>query len=239
MANILIGLDDTDNATSPGTGRLARDLLAEATRRGLGPGDVTRHQFLLDPRIPYTSHNSGACVAVAGSGGVESVSFVFDFVSARAAAGSDPGVCVASSDAVGADVVGFGRRAASEVLDMDEAGALAERAGLDLRGLGGSELGIIGALASVAQRAEGRTGRFIDLPGLRLLPDRTSAAALARLGIHVEHARGRQPSAADDYETLGWIRPRLIDSRPVLPVQWSENHHAWIPVDQKRSRPLE
>ncbi len=66
MAMILIGIDDTDNDTSPGTGRLARDLAAECCQRGMSLKSVTRHQFLLDPAIPYTSHNSGACIALDG-----------------------------------------------------------------------------------------------------------------------------------------------------------------------------
>ena len=57
---ILIGLDDTDNAVSRGTGYLARTLLGELARRGCRPIGVTRHQLLLDARIPYTSHNSSA-----------------------------------------------------------------------------------------------------------------------------------------------------------------------------------
>ncbi|MHC4369889.1 MAG: hypothetical protein ACYSW8_19940, partial [Planctomycetota bacterium] len=60
MAIFLIGIDDTDNETSPGTGRLARQLLAECALRSLDPLGVTRHQFLVDPAIRYTSHNSGA-----------------------------------------------------------------------------------------------------------------------------------------------------------------------------------
>ncbi len=64
MAIILIGIDDTDNQTSPGTGRLARRLSDECVRRGLRPLGVTRHQFLVHPAIPYTSHNSGACIAL-------------------------------------------------------------------------------------------------------------------------------------------------------------------------------
>ncbi|KPK74876.1 MAG: hypothetical protein AMJ79_12975, partial [Phycisphaerae bacterium SM23_30] len=60
MATILIGIDDTDNAASRGTGFLARQLFRQCQNRQLRPLGVTRHQFLIDPRIPYTSHNSGA-----------------------------------------------------------------------------------------------------------------------------------------------------------------------------------
>jgi tRNA(Ile2) C34 agmatinyltransferase TiaS len=120
MTALLIGIDDTDNPTSRGTGHLARTLLAECVRRGMKPVGVTRHQFLIDPAIPYTSHNSGACVAVAGGRGVEEAAFAFDFVAAQAAEGSDPGACIASSDQVDRPVIEFGRRAARQIVEMDD-----------------------------------------------------------------------------------------------------------------------
>jgi len=240
-ACLLIGLDDTDSATSRGTGFLARSLAAECARRGLAPRGVTRHQFLVDPRIPYTSHNSGACVAVesgGGGGGAEAAAFAFDFVAQRAAPGSDPAVCVAPAAAVPPQVMAFGREAMRRVLEMAEALDLAQRAGLALRPLGGSGLGVIGALASVGLRAEGECGRFIDLPGLRELPGRVTLDVLVRLGIRVESpGGGRDPAAADACETLGWVRPRLIGGGPVLPVQWSGQHDAWVPVDRKHAKP--
>ena len=64
MPLILIGLDDTDNLTSPGTGQVARGLWSQCLARGHHPTTVTRHQFLVDPRIAYTTHNSGACVTL-------------------------------------------------------------------------------------------------------------------------------------------------------------------------------
>ena len=249
MATILIGLDDTDNADSRGTGRLGRTLLAELVRRGVAPGggqpcslSVTRHQLLVDPRIPYTSHNSAACVAVASDDGTEAAGFVFDFVAERAAAGSDPGVCLAGVEAVAPAVRQFGRRAAVEVVQMSEAMALAADLGLELRGLGGSGLGVIGALAAVGLRAGGNDGRFIDLvglqgaAGLRELADRVGAADLAGLGIRVEHRSRREPRGDDEYDTLGWVRPRLLGGRAVLPVAWNEERNAWVPIDRKRTQ---
>jgi hypothetical protein len=265
VAILLIGIDDTDNAQSRGTGFLARALAAACAQQGLRPRGVTRHQFLVDPRIPYTSHNSGACVAVEGDGGAEAAAFAFDFVAARAAAGADPAVCVAEAGAVPADVMVFGREATARVIEVAEALDLARRCGLALRPLGGSGLGVIGALASVGLRAEGNSGRFIDLPGLRELPDRVSLEAIERLGIRVEHLPGDRdparllagpgtqhgrmpcwvaPAAGDPsahaagapYETLGWVRPRLVAGGPVLPVQWSGEHDAWVPVDRKTGK---
>ncbi len=64
----LLAIDDTDNAESIGTGRLARMLAAHLEEANLfaEPG-VTRHQLLVHPDIPYTSHNSAACIEAAGS----------------------------------------------------------------------------------------------------------------------------------------------------------------------------
>jgi hypothetical protein len=60
---ILIGIDDTDNEETHGTGRRARQLGDRLAADGLAEIDgVTRHQLLVDPRIPYTSHNSSACL---------------------------------------------------------------------------------------------------------------------------------------------------------------------------------
>ena len=42
-----------------GTGRRARQLGEVLAADGLAEVDgITRHQLLIDPRIPYTSHNS-------------------------------------------------------------------------------------------------------------------------------------------------------------------------------------
>ena len=240
MATFLIGLDDTDNQTSRGTGHLARCLSAECAARGLRPLGVTRHQFPLDPRIPYTSHNSGACVAVEAAEERSPAAFAFDFVAARAADGSDPGVCVAPAGAVSSEVIAFGRKAAARLVEMEEAEAVARAAGLALRALGGTGLGVIGALGAVALRAGGGEGRFIDLPGLRDLAERVTVDALGRLGIRVEHrAGGRRPDPADAVATGGWVRPRLVAGRPVLPLEWSETENGWVPVDRKRKEPIE
>ena len=238
MTTVLIGIDDTDNDTSRGTGWLARQLLAECVRRGHRPVGVTRQQFLLDPRIPYTTHNSGACVSVRTQDGTVPFEFAFDFVAGLSAEGSDPGVCLVRMDAVPREVVTFGRRAAVEVVEMDEALEVARRTSIELRPLGGSGLGVIGALGAVGLHADGNHGRFIELPGLRELGERVGREDLTRLGIRLEHRHRRAPRTDDVYETLGWVRPNLTGGEPVLPVTWSDERHAWLPVDRRRRRPL-
>ena len=240
MTRILIGIDDTDNETSRGTGYLARQLCRECQERGMRSIGVTRHQFLVDPRIPYTSHNSGACIALQSEEGIEAAEFVFDFIAQRAAEGSDPGVCLAEYEDVNDEIFRFSQAATSRIVTMEEAFAAAGSASICLRGLGGTCLGVIGALGSVGLRAEGNEGRFIDMPDLRDMPERVNAQTITELGIELRYQEnGRSPHSADAINTLEWIRPRLIEGKAVLLVKWSKNKNAWIPVDRKKSRPLE
>ncbi len=51
----LIGIDDTDNVTTGGTGNLARDLRKQIVEQKLAQTiGITRHQLFLSPEIPYT-----------------------------------------------------------------------------------------------------------------------------------------------------------------------------------------
>jgi len=240
MAIVLIGIDDTDNATSPGTGRLARRLAEEIEERGTKVHGITRHQFLLDERIAYTSHNSGACLAIEWNRPLGDLDFAIDLISDWSAEGSDPGICIAFRDGVAPDIIQWGWAATREVLSRDGAIALARAHDACLRPLGGNGDGIIGALAGVGLRADGNEGRFLDLPGLRMLAEFVDIRELLEIGIQVDH---RTPvGAAHDrlrYKTMNWVRPRLVGGQPVWPVEWNEDEHAWIPVDRKRSRPLE
>lgn len=236
----LIGIDDTDNADSPGTGQLARRLSAEIERFGGRLLGTTRHQFLIDPLIPFTGHNRGICIGLDWDATTDDLDFVFDLVGDWSAPGSDPGVCLARADAVLPPVVDWGERAMREVLEMQPAMMLAQEHGLKLRMLGGTGQGIIGALASAGLRAGGEIGRFVDMPGLRSLGESVSREQLAAMGIDVERIAGSDsppPALPGIIKTLGWIRPRLRGGRPVLHVQWSDHEHAWVPVDRKTVHP--
>ncbi|MCK5175274.1 MAG: hypothetical protein KAR47_17905 [Planctomycetes bacterium] len=233
MSVVLIGIDDTDNEHSPGTGSLARRLSQECGNRVLG---VTRHQFLVHPAIPYTSHNSGACVALEFTGDISDLGFALEFVANCAADGSDPGVCIARMDEVSKAVIGFARKATEQVVEMSEAFETARSESMLLCGLGGTCLGVIGALGSVGLRSEGMSGRFIDLPGLRELDDCVTLEAYDRIGVIVEHTGQREPCSDDRYLTGGWVRPRLVGGRAVLPVEWRKQENAWICVDRKTNK---
>jgi hypothetical protein len=239
--HILLGVDDTDVlGHKPGTGRLARDLGAHLAYARLARlVGVVRQQLLVDPRIPYTSHNSPACLILAvAHDGNGAAARVFDeaaqYVQSRAAHGSDPGLCMVPRDSVDASIITWGRRASSEVLNKADAAALARREGVRLQALGGTGDGIIGALAAVGLTAEGNAGRFLELAGgLRDLGERLPASVLRQKGIALlSVSRNGDPVPADvEILTYHRVRPRLIGGRPVLLLEPTEE--GWCCFDRK------
>ena len=224
---IYIGLDDTDNPESRGTGRLARQLAAELA------GDfrvlsVTRHQLLVDPRVPYTSHNSSAAIRLEGEPGLD-LGELFGWAKARMMAdfqpGSDPGLCVAGQ--VPEEITGFGRRAQSELISQVEAFELAQAHGLLLRGLGGSQDGVIGALAAVGLAACGEDGRYLQIGTIRDLNGVLPVAELLRAGIAAVQTLDGAP-VADGWVLVEKLRPARRGDRPVQYV--AREGEYWVPV---------
>jgi hypothetical protein len=235
---LLLGVDDTDViGQKPGTGRLARDLGAYLQRQGLAQLlGVVRQQLLVDPRIPYTSHNSPACLMVTASASAarELFDMAAGYIVTRCAPGSDPGLCLAEQEKVGAEVFRFGQRASSEVVSKIEATTVATAQNLILQELGGTGDGIIGALAAVGLTAAGNAGRFLELRGgLRDLGERVAAAELRRRGIELLCvARDGEVVPSNAMIATGdWVRPRLLLGRPVLLVERSDGE--WRCFDRK------
>ena len=146
---IYIGLDDTDTLKSRGTGRLARNIAAMLSLDFTLHG-VVRHQLLQDPRVPFTSHNSSATILIEEKCETD-INALFRRVKALMLAdfqvGSDPGLCVTRN--IPDAIVEHGRRAQKEIVTQEEARELARKHGIALEGLGGTQDGVIGALASV------------------------------------------------------------------------------------------
>lgn len=165
FVRILLAIDDTDNMESKGTGAIAA-LIAEAiSRDGFGiPSFITRHQLLVHPDIPYTSHNSAMCFPadIDGARIDELAAFCSGLLERECADGSDPGLCIASLNRItnGEELIVFGRRAKSEILTKEEALVLASRLGVHLSEHGGTGDGVIGALAGVGLRLWGNDGRM-------------------------------------------------------------------------------
>ncbi|HEV2250246.1 MAG TPA: hypothetical protein VGT60_07050 [Candidatus Limnocylindria bacterium] len=239
---VLVGIDDTDVLDSRGTGFIARELAA-ALRVTLGAwlGGITRHQLLVDPRIPYTSHNSSACLSVETASAIDELAaFAGAFLEARAPSGSDPGLCIATEPAAAA-VVEFGRRAQQDVLPASEATALAARAGVHLSAHGGTGQGVIGALAAVALRRGGDDGRFLDLGDVRRLQGVVAVARLRQSGI-TEFRSDDRPVGLRDADLIDvgdWCRPVLRGGRPTLLIEEARDGSAlWRGISRERLRAL-
>ncbi|MBP7496768.1 MAG: hypothetical protein KA792_03795 [Bacteroidales bacterium] len=167
--NYIIGIDDTDNLESRGTGYLARMLgIALANNRLVLLRNIVRHQLLVHKDIPYTSHNSSASLSVEYIGEAEKIiDFCREYLLKESAEGSDVGLCIASEQLVSDAIVDWGYQAKSIVLTMEKAVLLANAQGVFLEGLRGTKGGIIGAMAAVGLRKSGEDGRLLWLPKLR------------------------------------------------------------------------
>lgn len=161
---LYIGIDDTDNLETRGTGFRARQLIEQLEAAGLAAGiAVTRHQLLVDDRIPYTSHNSSACLVVKLRDNANKnrlVDFCRTYLLENSAPGSDAGLCVASYEQA-KNIIQFGQKAKVEVLTQNEARETAGRYEICLEGLTGDHQGIIGALSATGLHVHGNDGRYL------------------------------------------------------------------------------
>lgn len=231
---IFLGIDDTDALEGEGTNQLARRLAARLPA-GFRVEVVLRHQLLVDPRIPYTSHNGSASLLVraeAGRDPRELIAPVEAEMRARFQEGSDPGVCIAP--AAPDEVRAWGRRCQQEIVTQAEARALAAEHGLYLRGLGGTEGGVVGALAAVGLLAAGDDGRVVHLAGWpwpdELRGPQPVPAVLAR---GVAELRDRATGAAVTAGTVDvgkHLRPAWRQGKAVLFVESSGSGAEWKAV---------
>lgn len=237
-----IAIDDTDNKESIGTGRLSRMLVSELQNKGLvSTASVTRHQLLVHPDIPYTSHNSSACIeAIALNQKTEEIfSVAKEFLVKNFQATSNPGLCIASPEAVTEELQNFGLRAQKEVLTIVEARSLAQRMGLTLWWYGDTGQGCIGAMAGVGLRGSGNDGRFIDLEGIRKLKGTMSVGEILRQsGVKkVLSLSGNPLHEQDLIDTGDWIRPSLLNKEAVLLTEKEGN--VWKQVGGKSGKSAE
>nr|WP_320133417.1 hypothetical protein [uncultured Holophaga sp.] len=234
----LIALDDTDDLESRGTGEIAGLLARELEDRGLGScGEVTRHQLLLDPAIPYTSHNSAMCfpahlVPGAWEGAVACCSSRLEELSVP---GSDPGLCMASLEALQdpAALIAFGHRAKVQVIAKAEAMETAGKLGIHLSEHGGSGQGIIGALAGTGLRLSGQDGRFMGK--LRIPSDGGCALVedILRHGVdEVRTLEGKALAPGERVQVGSWVKRVLLDGCAVLMVTSDGREAPWRACDR-------
>jgi hypothetical protein len=160
---ILVSIDDTDNIESRGTGELAEMIAHAIEKHDWGKCSwVTRHQLLLDPAVPYTSHNSSMCFKADIEIGYlqQIIDYASDFLEQESQVDADPGLCVVVIDNFldNKSLVDFGYRVKREVVTKDDAYSLASRLNVHLSEHGGSGQGIIGALAGAGLRLSDNDG---------------------------------------------------------------------------------
>jgi hypothetical protein len=224
----LIGVDDTDNLESRGTGHRARQLAEWLEQNYLcTPLGITRHQLLVDPQIPYTSHNSSACMSIETENPGDVWEASREFLLRESAPGSDAGLCLAAWDSINKCVMSFAARAKLAVLTMLEAEQAASCAEIQLIGLTGTHGGIIGALAAVGLTRAGNDGRFLWLPGLRELKGKYPVLDICAKG-HIDRVCTLSNVDLHNKTIVDvgeWVRPILRDGKSTLYVE--ENNHEW------------
>jgi len=225
---IFVAMDDTDNINTRGTGKLSRDVSAELGKEYPVKG-VVRHQLLVHPDIPYTSHNSCAVIHIDAdigdyeedSGEILKIIFekakkemLNDFIE-----GSDPGLAVASDIQVNSALVAFGRDAQQKIVTQGQARALARNSGILLEGLGGTEDGVIGTMAGIGLSSTYNDGRYILLEKVRELTGDQTVGTLLESGIdEIISTEGEIPEkdtiikSRDD----SWPKPSPINKKVVL-----------------------
>lgn len=219
---IYIGIDDTDILGSPGTNQLARAIV-----KALGPvgkrAIICRHQLFFDPRVPYTSQNGSASIQLPRGDEIPRAALidtVRDVMREWYVDGSDPGLAVAARASV--EMAAFAARAKTDVVSQSDARAVAERAGCHLEGLGGTDQGVIGALAAIALVAGGDDGRVVHVDEWPW-PDHFSGpqpvAAIAARGVAEIRTASGEAFAGDVVDVGKHLRPNWRSGRIVLFVE--------------------
>ena len=219
---VYFGFDDTDTLDSSyGTGKLVRwfqkDLPKGCKCRG-----VIRQQLYVCDKIPYTSHNSSACMIVELADPdllYQAIENAVNHLDTHFVSGSDPGLCVATEfDKSLNRLIEFGHFCTHGVSSQKQ--ALDAAKSVHLSGHGGTNDGIIGAAAAVGLTASGWSGRFIELNNLRSYPETLRVHELRKDGINVVSMErdAKIPAPDDVVATNGWIRPRLLGHQPILLV---------------------
>ncbi len=238
MMKVYLGFDDTDTLDSQyGTGKIVR-WFQSALPEGFKCLGVVRQQLLVCDEIPYTSHNSAACLIVEMPEPdllKEAIERAANHLKQYAMDGSDPGLCVVTEfDSSIGCLIDFGRFCTRAVSTQRQAIEAAKK--VHLSGHGGTNDGIIGAAAAVGLTVSGWSGRFIEFGNLRNLPDEVLVSELNSMGLEVVSIKrdAEVPAPNDLVITNAWLRPRLLGHRPVLFVS-PQGKGLWKNIYWKRN----
>jgi len=225
---VIIGIDDTDNLESMGTGHLVRDLSCYLNEnRIFSTKIIIRHQLYVHKDIPYTSHNSSASLSGTLLTDFEKLVLACEeFLISNSATGSDVGLCILTEDCeFDNTIIEWGLNAKRIILMEADAYQLADVSNIYLKGLTGRKTGIIGALAAVGLALWGNDGRVLWMNNLREVNGVHSVSEIKdKIGIEVFKTIDNKLLDDSDSVLLGdWSRPVLRDSKSVLYVEQIEN----------------
>lgn len=230
---ILVSIDDTDNLESRGTGEIASLLAKLLEEREWGKAQViTRHQLLVHPDIPYTSHNSAMCFAaeIKEQHFEEYLQMARQFLAEESAPGSDPGLCVVALEQLKNEVElkEFAFKAKKIVLNKEEAYEVAAKTRVYLSEHGGEGIGVIGALAGAGLRLSGKDGRLrgklkVNAPTGFI----TAGEIKQQSGVEVVQSTEGQIIADDELIYLGeTIKAVMLNGKTTLLVFPNEHEDA-------------
>ena len=226
-AELVIAVDDTDIPQQGGTGRVAR-AIAEMLSARLPVWGVTRHQLAILPEINYTKKNSANVVhLLACPEGLDRLAEeVGEWLEEMALPGSEPGLCVASPDAL-LDV-DLGRAAQCRVVGGQEVRAAAETARVILIHPREGDGGIVGAFAGACLASGGNDGRFVQAGELRALSGPVSVEEL--LGAGADEVRTDQDGPLTEGVVVAErIRPALREGKRIVYCSPREDG-VWTPI---------
>lgn len=247
---ILVSIDDTDTIKTDGidvvgTGELA-GMIAEAIERNKWGrcAPITRHQLLIHPDIPYTSHNSSMCFEA----DIDTIflnqliDFAADFLTCESTPDSDPGLCVAVTDRISRPgwLIAFGYMAKNYIMTKQDAYDMAKRLNIHLSEHGGTGQGVIGALAGAGLRLSGNDGRFKGKMKIKAKDNIISVAGIRSQG-KVDMVKCLEEGIIlqdNDMITLGdSVKTVLLYGKavlPVYPIKEEENQVRWQTYSKKQ-----
>jgi tRNA(Ile2) C34 agmatinyltransferase TiaS len=221
---IYVGIDDTDTKESRGTGRLARDIASELQLKHPIFG-VTRHQLFVHPDIPFTSHNSSAVIHIQAL--ADAMDDIFStakkLMLADFIVGSDPGLAIAETLQITSSAIAFGQDAKTMIVTQERALNVARNCSIRVEGLGGTNGGVIGAVAGIGLASLGNDGRFLlkdknrELSGIRSISEIINAGIdqiVTPQGDIINEGKVRIPKNAT---------PSFIHGKAVLFVERSDD----------------
>jgi hypothetical protein len=232
--SFLIGIDDTDNSNSRGTGYLSRSLAHELiASRKVQVDSITRHQLYVHPAIRYTSQNSSSCIRIQARDIYSLVPVIEEFLLKNSADGSDAGLCISPEHLVDPSIITWGNEAKITVLKLEEARFIADSSGVYLKGFTGNYEGMIGALAAVGLRAGGNDGRFIWRKRQKELRDikegvMNVSELMQDLDLKaIRSLEGEVPAPDERILVNDWVRPILENHQAILIADKTENDHKY------------